>query len=283
MPRGYKNTIEDCKKLAADNGGQLLTSEYKDVHTKCVWKCKNNHTFELEFHSVKRGDWCRECGPAPRVTVEKCRIMAQNRNGLFLSDVYQNAHVNYLWKCAKNHEWLATYANTSRGSWCDLCQRISLEDCIKLAEKKSGSFLSKECLGSSVKHSWRCSSDHQWQAPYAEINRGAWCPLCKDYTRGQNDLTEFCKLIDPKLTTNATPLLKPNHRLQLDVYWPELKKAIELDGDYWHSNEKAKQRDARKNKACEEIGIKLLRIDYTKQWHRHNRPIGEQMIRDFLK
>lgn len=71
-------------------------------------------------------------------------------------------------------------------------------------------------------------------------------------------------------------------RLELDIFIPSLKRAIELDGDYWHSSPERKKTDKRKNKECADAGIKLLRLPYMATWHRKNRLIGETLIKEFL-
>ena len=46
----------------------------------------------------------------------------------------------------------------------------------------------------------------------------------------------------------------------VDAYIPELNLIIEADGDYWHSLEKAKIRDEKKNKYLLENGYSLIRL-----------------------
>lgn len=46
----------------------------------------------------------------------------------------------------------------------------------------------------------------------------------------------------------------------LDAYIPSANLAIEVDGVYWHSREKAKIRDAEKEKLVYKLGMNLLRI-----------------------
>ena len=47
------------------------------------------------------------------------------------------------------------------------------------------------------------------------------------------------------------------YRKELDVYIPELRTAIEYDGQAWHTS---KERDEEKNRMCEERNIRLVRI-----------------------
>lgn len=53
--------------------------------------------------------------------------------------------------------------------------------------------------------------------------------------------------------------------LELDIWIPGLRKAIEYDGEYWHQTPEAQERDSRKTRACCQAGIGLLRIS-DKHW-----------------
>ena len=48
--------------------------------------------------------------------------------------------------------------------------------------------------------------------------------------------------------------------MELDIYIPSIKVAIEYDGAFWHRSEKAREREERKFQQCQELGINLLRI-----------------------
>ena len=38
-----KYTTECCKKIALDNGGRCLSTEYINKQSKLTWCCENNH------------------------------------------------------------------------------------------------------------------------------------------------------------------------------------------------------------------------------------------------
>ena len=54
-----------------------------------------------------------------------------------------------------------------------------------------------------------------------------------------------------------------NGRFLVDAYIPSLNLVIEADGDYWHSLEKNKIRDKRKNAYLKACGYNLLRLTET--------------------
>ncbi len=61
----------------------------------------------------------------------------------------------------------------------------------------------------------------------------------------------ICHIVNPKT----------GNYLELDIFLPELNKAIEYNGIYWHSKENVKNRDKLKSTQCKNKGIDLLVIE----------------------
>lgn len=60
--------------------------------------------------------------------------------------------------------------------------------------------------------------------------------------------------------TNNLPSENSRLFLELDIYLPKLKLAIEIDGLYWHSRENVQKNDRVKDRLCRERGIRLVRV-----------------------
>ena len=98
-------------------------------------------------------------------------------------------------------------------------------------------------------------------------------PLHKPYSYGEKELAEYVSSIyDGTILENNRTIIKPR---ELDIYLPELRLAIEYNGDYWHANPKyyskdhiigeatAKEvwkEDEQKINRCIKAGIELLVI-----------------------
>ena len=54
----------------------------------------------------------------------------------------------------------------------------TIEDAIKLANKKGGKCLSEKYVNNTIKMKWQCEHGHIWKAPYARIRLKHWCPHC---------------------------------------------------------------------------------------------------------
>ena len=79
----------------------------------------------------------------------------------------------------------------------------------------------------------------------------------------------MCKLIletilEEKCLYNSRQIIKP---YELDIYFEKYKLAIEYNGDYWHNNLEAKQRDVIKQQICTENCISLIVINMkSRRW-----------------
>lgn len=68
------------------------------------------------------------------------------------------------------------------------------------------------------------------------------------------------------------------HKLEIDIYIPDLKIGIEYNGDYWHSSyNKDKYYHQIKTKLCYENGIQLIHI-YGKDWIYNRKEIERRLI-----
>lgn len=65
--------IDELSEIAKKRGGELISTEYKNNHTKISFRCFHNHIFNIIPRSVKQGRWCPKCKIHNR-TEEICRI-----------------------------------------------------------------------------------------------------------------------------------------------------------------------------------------------------------------
>lgn len=105
------------------------------------------------------------------------------------------------------------------------------------------------------------------------------CPHCfnkQTTSRMENDVFNYIKTIySGKIFRNNRSIIKPK---ELDFWFPELNKAIEFDGKYWHKD--TLEKDSIKNEICKNKGITLLRISEL-NWLNKNNAVKNQ-INNFL-
>ena len=270
------------RELAVSRGGQCLSKRYINAWTKLRWRCADGHEWESAPANIKSGSWCHKCGRI--VTSEKLRLSvkhlhaaAKQHGGKCLSKEYKYANTRYLWRCAENHEWLATLTNVKTGTWCPHCagRCQDIEDMRRLAKERGGDCISKEFRGMRSKLRWRCALGHEWEAVPFALKVGGWCPSCK---KGVSErivrayLEQMCNAPfpsdRPSWLTNAE-----GTRLELDGYCPSLNVAFEHQGrqhyqQKTHFNkardksafDRSQRHDARKKRLCKKKGIHLIEV-----------------------
>jgi len=95
------------------------------------------------------------------------------------------------------------------------------------------------------------------------------CPVCypSQTSKPQTEIYDFIKSLLPleDIQKNNRKIIPP---LELDIYIPSKKLAIEFNGLYWHSElggKKYKNYHLNKTNKCSEIGIKLIHI-FEDEW-----------------
>ncbi len=271
--KNAKLSLDDCIKFVDTKNGKCLSVIYKNANEIMKWQCKNGHIWEAAFSSIRGGSWCHKCSTLSKrkYSLQDCISIAIKNNGRCLSGQYINKREYMTWECGNRHIWKAPLSALNNGRWCRLCvnddKRLNINECIELAILNGGRCLSNTYTNNKEKLLWECKNGHTWQARYDSIKiKKYWCPLCSNtISRPQKEIYKYLQDIYPKLTIilNDMQTIKPKH---LDIYIPELKLAIEYDGEYWHYSEWAIkdrssiQRMRDKDKKCIELGIKLIRV-----------------------
>ena len=289
-------TIEDCQKVAADRGGECLSSVYVRKKDKLLWRCSKGHEWLANFDNVDAGTWCKRCfNEEPIKHLDQVRDLISERGGVvvrFFVDgvrskvefICQKSHLrisrveeimngrwcpeclkydlceikqavferfdgycvsslynkrtDFLeWSCKHNHTWIATVQNVMAGYWCSECagnKRGTLDKAQKTAERFNGKCLSSEYVNARSDMKWECSNRHTWTATYHEIDCGVRCPECR-IKGNQGELFYLIKNIFKDAIYNFRGFSwlarDGRHRMEIDIWVPSIKLAIEYDGE----------------------------------------------------
>ena len=73
------------------------------------------------------------------------------------------------------------------------------------------------------------------------------------------------------------------HYLELDIWLPSIRCAIEYNGTYWHSNDSTKTRDLIKEYECKKSNIHLLVLheDNWKSYQNESKAIIMEFINEY--
>ena len=137
-----KHTIEEMHNIAKERDGKCLSKEYINAHTNIIWKCnKDGYEWESCYHSISKGSWCPKCNNKLKLNIGDMKKIAEERNGVCLSNKYINSSKKLRWKCnVCDTIWKAPYTNIYSGSWCPNCRSMFYSESIfrKIIEQRTG-------------------------------------------------------------------------------------------------------------------------------------------------
>lgn len=132
-----------------------------------------------------------------------------------------------------------------------------------------------------IKH-LKCGNEYE-ATPWHFLH-GRRCPKCAwanvNVSDKEKDVRSFVEECGVYAIYNTREIIPP---LELDIYIPDKKVAIEFNGTYWHGDEQ-KPTDYHyiKSKMCEEKGIRLIHV-FEYEWDNpRQRPILENIIKHAL-
>ena len=106
------------------------------------------------------------------------------------------------------------------------------------------------------------------------------CPVCNKKSRSklQSEIENFL-MDDLKITNIKTNTKSILPDMELDIYIPNIKVAIEFNGNYWHSelNGKTRSYHVKKLKQCNIKGIRLIQI-FEDEWIHKNSIVKSRLM-----
>jgi hypothetical protein len=120
-----------AKEWHPTRNGELTPDVVVPFSNKKVWwQCSRGHEWEAGVNNRSAGHGCPYCA-GQRVTQETC-LAAKNpqlvrewhptKNGtLTPADVMPGSNKKVWWQCKKNHDYISSVSNKSRGNGCPYC------------------------------------------------------------------------------------------------------------------------------------------------------------------
>jgi len=285
-------------KIKEKHGDKLvMVGGYEASSKKANFKCNVcNHKWTTEPNGViTKGYGCKPCADkqrglnktTPEVEVHR-KIMDKFGSDVVMIGEYTTANKPTKFKCnVCNHEWNIKPDHVmNRGSGCRKCYGNSLIIPEKIAHERirlkhnDTIKMVGQYVNASHSTKFKCNvCDHVWKQKPSKVMNGTGCLPCDKTAKNknQNSLKQYFTdyLLGIELLSNHYPdflKTKTNKKgLELDLYWPELQIALELDGaqhykpiEHWGGQEnfkKTQANDKLKNKLCKKEGIHLIRVD----------------------
>lgn len=256
------------------------------------WKCSTcGHEWKAKIcDRTKKGHGCPECAKKIRgktrhatalangTPLNNPRLLAEwnyEKNPLSPENYLPGSNETVWWKCQIcGHEWKAKVANRAilnRGCPCcaNKCAVAGINDLATthpdLAKEwhptKNGQLTPQQVVaGKNKKVWWKCPKGHEYQATPNHRISGTNCPICnfgRQTSFAEQAVFYYVQQVFPDAQNRVLGIV--GRRMELDIYIPSQKLAIEYDGVFWHKTEK-RNRERFKYQECQKNGIRLYRI-----------------------
>lgn len=108
---------------------------------------------------------------------------------------------------------------------------------------------------------WMCKYGHEWQATIHDRADGTGCPVCSKRrltSFPEQAIFYYIKKLYPDAINRYTDLF--DNGMELDIYVPSIRFAVEFDGANWHSSDEAHTKELKKYNICKDNKITLYRV-----------------------
>jgi len=280
------NKVNKINKSLSKHNIKLLGKYKSTTSTIDVMCLKCGNIWKNSYGNIKNGQTkCSVCDPWSNIPITWSDVI--NLFSDYNYDVLTNKNdfdggykTKLLVKCPEGHERYTTYTFFKAGAKkCPECfnyKKIQFSDIKKSMEDEGWVVLSHK---SDYKNQnttpiyCKCPNGHIQYKSVRKWRMGRRCSICIS-SGPELEIRDFIKKINIKCVFNTRKVL---NGLELDFYFPDKKKAIEFNGDYWHSNyniynsdyyNKHKGlyaseiwvKDAIKKRKCKKYGIGLMII-----------------------
>lgn len=270
-----KYTFEFIKNNFKKYGYELLENSYTNAHQKLRYKCPKGHKHNITWNHWQQGHRCPYCDGQSKPTIEFIKAEFKKEGYTLLTKKYINSQQKLEYICPKGHKHSIRWSNWKNGkARCIYCSakeraikyhRMSFDYIRKSFQEENYILLTNEYENCEQKLESICPNGHKYFVSWHIWEAGYRCPKCNNNGISKWEI-EVKKFLDDSnisyIPNDRTQLINPNTKtaLELDIWIPELAKAIECNGKYWHSFEKRKSIDTIKRDLCKNLDIDLLII-----------------------
>ncbi len=272
---------------------QLFPDKIGSGSSKVVWwTCPNGHAYDMRVSQRGRGQGCPFCSnnrvlhgynDLATTNPEVLDLWDYEKNTQRPEEVLSGSKTKVWWKCKAGHSYQQTvFKKTGRQPGCPVCSghlthpgvndfaTIYPDIAKEWHPTKNGDLLPSEISKKNGRKVWwLCKYGHEWQATPHDRADGTGCPYCS-----RRRLTSFAEqaifFYIRKLYPDAVNRYREifDNGMELDIFIPSIRFAVEFDGASWHRSEDSHRREKLKYNICRENKITLVRVKEStgEQW-----------------
>jgi len=277
-----KKTTEFIRSEFEKEGWVLKSTEYMNNYTKLDCICPNGHNHNINWNNWQAGYRCPYCAGNAKKTIEFIRSEFEKEGYILLAVEYKNAFQKLDYTCFNGHEHSICWHDWEQGNRCPYCANrppITIEFIRAEFAKDGYILLADKYKNTKQKLSYVCPKGHTHSISWGNWSQGKRCPECfGKISKGEVQVRNFIKSLGVEVSPNdRNQIFNPEtgNGLELDIFMPDLNKAIEYNGEYWHQD---KNRDLIKQKLCESENIDLLTI-WDREWLNKTKMCKEKIMK----
>ncbi len=290
--------IEELTSLLDSDKNKLenidVSKLFVNSSTEINWKCENGHFFKEKVNVMyRRKNKCFYCtgrqiwpGENDLQTLypELAKEFDIEKNGITPDRISPKDSDSYWWTCEKKHPsfFQSVTHRVVRKTKCPYCtgrkaetgqndlETLFPEIAREWDTEKNNGVLPKDVSPYTYKpYYWICPKKHSYKKKVIQrtkYHKPIDCPLCiKAHSTSfpEQAIYYYAKKCFPDAINRYKEPF--DNRMELDIYIPLYKMGIEYDGIMFHKDEDQHERERIKYLACQQSGIRLVRIKESKE------------------
>jgi protein-arginine kinase activator protein McsA len=308
-PVSHKYDIKNLKAIAFERGDTLISEEYVNAKTPLLFKCKNpNHEPYKSLWTTYNRKNLRPDGSYSKTQCRKCAYDdLRKASSFFTKEIATEGYkvLNIIapedeipsryqleLQCDKQHtSYMSTWNRWNNGKRCPFCSTIALKslDTVRQELDACGLILDVEdsytYTGNKAPIRAKCKKTGHvtWKSLQAFKRSGCSECTANGSSLAEREILDLLKEYNPqhKYKLKIPSGIKNSvysKAIELDIYFPEAKLAIEYCGLYWHGSkrieslyrddpdemmrqlERHKYKHQTKKIICDHYGIRLITI-----------------------
>ena len=269
---------------------KLLSNKYINSRAKLKVQCDKGHIYKVKWDNFHTGKRCALCiNNNIKLTYKHVKEQIRLVEGYkLLSKKYINSITKLKVQCNKKHIYNTSWSNFNSGCRCPHCAGLAKRTykyVKNYIENEGYKLISNKYINTHTNLEVQCNKGHNYKVTWDNFQTGQRCPNCyRPTSKGEKEVLSLVTSLTNQtvIPNDRTQIInfETSYSLELDIWIPSLKKAIEYNGEYWHSLPYQQHKDKIKVSQCQEKNIDLLVINES-DWNINKKQCVDN-IKDFI-